>query len=173
MDTVRAIDSQRLRLLRLLVGLVVALGFLSVGPVSRGFSAWVCGLVGSVLSRAELAGRYLVIAQARLMAARNGDDLEYSRFAGAFTSEFTACETELSPCDLRQRLKALQEVLMDLPRHALRLLRRIGKHMRSASGSHDVPCFDPRLPGALRAWRLAGNRIERPPETLSPSVQDL
>lgn len=167
----RAIETQRLRLLRIVAGLVAAVGVLSVGPVSRGFSVWACGFVGSILSRAEAAARYLVIAQARQIAARNGFDGDYSRFSVAFIPAFPACETDVSLCDIRQRLRAVQAVLMDVPRHALRLLRRIEKRMRRAAGAdRPVPRPDAGLSASLRDWRLAENRIERPPDQIERQV---
>ena len=161
----RAIETQRLRLLRFVAGLVVALRVLSVGPVSRGFAAWACCYVGSILVRAEAAARYLVIAKARRMAARNGFAVDRGEFGLSATPEFAACETDLSLCDVRGRLDALRAVLMDLPRHALRLLRRIEKRMRrTVYASQAMPRPDTRLPETLRDWRLAGLRIERPPD---------
>ena len=132
MDLERGIETQRLRLLRILAGLVVLLGFLSVGPVSRGFSGAVCGFVGSVLSRAEAAARYLVIAQARLIVARRGMDWDRSRFSDARARIFVADETDVSLAECRARLSALRAILTNLSRHALRVIRRIEKRMRGA-----------------------------------------
>jgi len=132
-DIERALETQRLRLLRMVAGLVVLVGFLSAHPVSRGFSIWTCRFVGSILSRAEAAARYLVIAQARM-------------------------------------LKALRAILMDLPRHALRLLRRIEKQSR-VDTHQPSPYPDTRLSTSCHDWRLAGNRIDRPPDHSHPASQ--
>jgi len=160
----RAIDTQRLRLLRLVAGLLVAVGILSVGPVSRGFSIWACEFVGSILSRAEVATRYLVVAQARRIAALRGGTVEMSRFSVPFAPEFPLCETQTTVRDLRLRLRALQAVLTNLPRHALRLMRRIGKRRRS--GAQVSPRPSTLFSGTLFDWRLAGIRIERPPDSI-------
>ena len=165
MDFETALETQRLRLLRVIAGLVVLLGFLSVGPVSRGFSVWVCGFVASVLSRAETAARYLVIAHAYRIVAHSGFDVERSQISESFAPVFVAEDAEDSPAECQQRLKVLRAVLMDLPRHALRLLRRIEKQSRRAMGAgQPLPRFDVHLSALLCAWRLAGTRIERPPD---------
>ena len=70
------------------------------------------------LSRADLAARCLVIAQARMIAIRKGSDLDFSRFSDDLTRAPGSPEADLSPSDCRARLKALRAVLMDLPRHA-------------------------------------------------------
>ena len=164
MDMERAIETQRLRLLRVVAGLVVAVGVLSVGPVARLFGLGL-GLVGSILSRAEVATRYLVLAQARRMAARHGNSVDWSQFSKSLSHVFDAPETEVSVSDCRARLRALRAVLMDLPRHALRLLRRIEDQMRGAAGAGPhLPRADERRSARIQGWRLAGNRIERPPD---------
>ena len=165
MDMERAIETQRLRLLRLLAGLLVAIGFLSVGPVSRGFSDWACGFVGSVLSRAEAAARCLVIAQARLIAERMGSGIDRSLFSMPAIHDFSDSDTDVSLSDLHRRLCALRALLSNLPRHALRLLRRIEKRKQGgALTDRRLPRFDPSISAALHPARRAGNRIERPPD---------
>ncbi len=165
MDLERGIETQRLRLLRLVAGLVVLLGFLAVGPVSRGFSEAVCGYVGSILSRAEAAGRFLVIARARLMVARTGLNWDQSRFSDACAHAVTADDTGVSLADCRARIRALRAVLTDVPRHALRLIRRIEKRMCDGAGSPRIlPRPEKRVSGPCRDWRLAATRVERPPD---------
>ena len=163
MDIERTLETQRLRLLRIVAGLVVVVGVLALGPVSRGFSVWVCGYVGSVLSRAELAARYLVIAQARLIAAQRGCDLDVSRFSETLVQSYAPPETASGVAEIRVRLRALRAVLMNVPRYALRLLRRIEKQV-SGSGSRPSPRFDPCRSSDLCARRRAAIRIERPPD---------
>jgi len=162
-DMERAIETQRLRLLRLVAGLFVALGFLSVGPVSRGFLVWVCGFVDSVLSRAEVAARYLMIAQAKQM----GGEVDRGRLSEIFTHDFDRPETGISVADCRARLRALKAVLTDLPRHALRLLRRItNQSQREVSADQPLPRPGEWLIERLQNWRLARIRIERPPDQI-------
>jgi len=50
-DMERALETQRLKLLRVLAGLVLAVAFVSGAPLSRDFSRWARGVVASVLSR--------------------------------------------------------------------------------------------------------------------------
>ncbi len=165
MDFERAIESQRLKLLRLVAGLVVLVGVLSLGPISRGFSISVCGFVGSVLSRAEIAAQYLVIAQARLIESRSGSAINQSRLSEALAHAFLADERDVSLSECRERLKALLAVLTHLPRHAARLIRRIEKQMRGViSLSWLSPSLEKHPSPALRDRQLAGPRIERPPD---------
>lgn len=169
MDIERTIETQRLRLLRLVAGLVVLAGFLSVGPVSRVFSVSICGFIGSILSRAEAAVRYLLIAQAYAMIERGGIALDRSHFSETLAHAVPVDETDMSPFECRRRLKALHSVLMDLPRHALRLIRRIERRMGLMACSDRLsPREDARLAAPLRDRRPAPRRIERPPDkTLS------
>ena len=163
MDFERTLETQRLRLLRIVAGLLFAVGVLLVGPVSRGFSVWVCRSVASVLSRAELAARYLVIAQARMMAVQRGFDWDVRLFADSQASAAASSSAPPSVAACRARLWALRAVLMNLPRYAERLLRRIQAHLR---GRNPVPSlrFAPILSTALCASRRAALRIERPPD---------
>ena len=167
----RTIETQRLRLLRLVAGLFVVVGFLSVGPVSRSFSLWARGFIGPILSRAEAAVGYLVIAQARRMAARTGDTADRSRFSVSVAPEFASCERDFSLWDARGRLKVLQAVLTDLPRYALRLLRRIEKQRaRGAGASRSVPRPGAHFSALLCDGLLARNRIERPPDKIERQI---
>ena len=169
MDLERGIETQRLKLLRLVAGLVVLLGLLSVGPVSRVFSVSVCAFVGSILSRAEAAAKYLVIAQARLIVARRGMNWDRSRFSDPRARIFVADQIDVSLADCRARLKALRAVLMNLPRHALRLVRRIEQQIRGAAAPNwPLRSAVRRRSVSLCDWRLATRRIERPPDKTLP-----
>ena len=165
MDFERSLETQRLRLLRILAGLVVVVGFLSVGPVSRGFSIWACGFVGSILARAEMAARYLVVAQARSLLTCNGAKLDRSLLSDHLARVAATDNADVSLSDCRKRLNVLRAVLMDLPRHAARLIRRIEKHMRRALGTVRVSHFsEPCVSTSLDEWHLPTIRIERPPD---------
>jgi len=84
---------------------------------------------------------------------------------------FAAEGAEVSVSECRARLKVLRGVLMDLPRHALRLLRRIEKQIRRAIGADQPsPGWAEALPASLCHWRLPGNRIERPPDHRLPAL---
>jgi len=164
-DFEQAIETQRLRLLRIVAGLIILLGVLSLGPVSRGFSVWTCRFVESILSRAEAAARYLIIAHAYQMIARSGMDLNRKQISESLAREFATDGADVSLSECQRRLKVLRAVLKDLPRAALRLLRLIEKQSRRAM-STDQPSRFPhsRLSTSLHDWRLAGMRIERLPD---------
>ncbi len=169
MDFERAIETQRLKLLRLVAGLVVLVGVLSLGPISRGFSISVCGFLGAMLSRAETAAQYLVIAQARLMDSRSGPAIGQSRLSESLAHAFPAEEKDVSLSDCRERLKALLAVLTHLPRHAARLIRRIEKQMRGIIPPRRLsPRLEKHPSPALRDRQLSGPRIERPPDKSLP-----
>ncbi len=165
MNFERAIESQRLKLLRLVAGLVVLVGVLSLGPISRGFSISACGFLRAMLSCAETAAQYLVIAQARLMEARSGSAINQSQFSEALAHAFVADEKDVSLSECRERLKALLAVLTNLPRHAARLIRRIEKQLRGVISLCQLsPRLEKHPSPALRDRQLARPRIERPPD---------
>ncbi len=175
MDFEQTLETQRLRLLRIVAALVVAVGVLALGPVSRGFSEWTLGFVGSILSRAEAAARYLLIAQARSMVFRSNSDLDTHQIFEMFAPDLAPDETDVSLSEYQRRLKALHAVLMDLPFHAARLLRRFEKQMRRAAGSKGQLSRLPHLDQSplFCAWHLTANRIERPPDkcaTITPRI---
>jgi len=160
-------ETQRHRLLRIVAGLVVLVGFLAVGPVSRRFSDWTLGFVGSVLSRAEAAARYLLITEACLIISRNGLDLDRRRIpeflAPVVIVDDDGMDISLTNC--QGRLRALRAVLMDLPRYAGRLLRRMEKQVRrTTSGDQASPRPEQNQSALLGRWRLAAKRVERPPD---------
>ncbi len=163
MDIERTLETQRLRLLRILAGLVVLLGVLAIGPVSRRFSDWILGFVGSVLSRAEASARYLLITQACLMVDQCGFDIDRSQIAVPAMPDLESDEVNISLIEIQRRLRVLRSVLMDLPRYALRLLRRIAKQARGHA-NHDSPDFSICASAPLNRARRAARRIERPPD---------
>lgn len=168
MDFEQALETQRHRLLRIIAGLVVLLGFLSAAPISRNFSVWVCGFVGSVLARAELAARYLVIAQAYRMAARSGFKGDRDQIRASLNHAVKHDEADMSPSACRRRIKVLRAMLMDLPRQAHRLLRRVEKQCRrKGRKDRSAPRPDTTPSGSLHETRRAKTRIERPPRVLS------
>lgn len=166
MELKRTLETQRLRLLRFVAGLLVLIGFLALGPISRGFSARLCGYVGSLLSQVDAAARCLVVAQACLIASRRGMTLDRGRLA-AFAAGRMVEDADISPAECRRRLVALCRVLLDLPRHALRLLHRIEKQARRTGRVRSWPCPTRAAPANPRAWRHAAPRIERPPDKLA------
>ncbi len=167
MDIEQTLETQRHRLLRIVAGLVVLVGVLAVGPVSRRFSDWTLGFVGSVLSRAEAAARYLLITQACLIISRNGLDLDRRRIPEFLAPVVIVDDdgTDISLTNCQGRLRALRAVLMDLPRYAGRLLRRMEKQVRrTTSGDQASPRPEQNQSALLGRWRLAAKRVERPPD---------
>jgi len=149
----------------MVAGLIVLLGVLSVGPVSRGFSDWACRFVGSILSRAEAAARYLVVAHAYRMIACSGVGTDANQISESLALAFAADDADVSLSACQTRLRVLRAVLMDVPRCASRLLRRIEKQARRAGRTRRPSAFvAPLLSTSLRDWRLAEMRIERPPD---------
>ena len=172
MDLERACETQRLKLLRFLAGLLAALAFVSVAPFSSALSRFVGGAILSLLPRAEMAGRCLVIVQARLIAARIGLRIDHDQVSDYFTRIGSEGDDSVALSALRDRLEALRALLEDLPRHGLRLLRRIEKRARRSK--RRVPRSMPRPDtvsfGVFGAWRLVATRIERPPDKTTASV---
>lgn len=155
------IRAQWLKLLRIIAGLLTVVTFVSLVPFSCECRRWVREMVFSVLSRAECAAHHLVIAQARLMAGQQGLSVDPERL-------FHAAATRRSPVaalptvrGLWVRLRALRALLLDLPRHGDRLLRRA---LRRLSEQPKTRGFTPIEPPMLRVWRLAAVRVERPPD---------
>ena len=155
----RAIETQRHRLYRVLAGLVLAIGFLSLAPLSQTFSCRAREVLASVLSRAELAARYLVVAQARVLAERSVD----SERLMALNDRVADSDTSVS--GLWRRVRALQSVLNNLPRQGRRLLRRIERAIRCVGdAAHPNTCSETQRPHLDGTQRITLARIKRPPD---------
>ena len=163
MDIERAMETQRLRLLRVLAGLIAVVAFVSAAPFSSAVSRWFAESVFSILLRAEAAAQCLVIVQARLLAVRKGSDLNRASLPELRISRTLEIETPVSLKDLRKRLDALRALLSDLPRHGLRLLRSTEKRAFRAPRTHET-APSRAAPGGLTTLRIIGSRIERPPD---------
>lgn len=157
----QALETQRLKLLRLLAGLAVALGLLSLAPAVSMLPRWVRSYVASVLVRAESAVHSLVIVAAcgLLRAQTSGASVGLS--FPSLPIEALPEETP-STAALFHRIKMLQAMLGDLPRQAERMVARMMKRES-----------EPRE--RSRAWDLFAEefgttdtpvaaRIERPPD---------
>jgi len=169
----QGIATQRLRLFRLVTGLLIAVAFVSAAPFSRACRCWMCGAILSILSRAELAVQYLVISQARIIAARCGVRVQSADLFAAMERrrEARASAQAVLPsvAHLRRRLIVLRDVLAHLPRHGLRLLRRV-----LGSGVETIgPCFAVSLEARLSEFRLIADPIERPPDKRPSSFRCL
>ena len=161
MDMEQALETQRLKLLRLLAGLAVALGFVSLAPAVSLLPRWARSYVASVLVRAESAVQSLVYVTAcgvlRERALTSPVGLSFPSLPTAALPE-----DEPSTAALLHRIKVLRSVLEDLPRHAKRMIARLIK-----------PESKPRTPS--QDWKILvevsatadapiAARIERPPD---------
>jgi len=159
-DYQRTLETQRLKLLRFLTGLLLVVRFVSIRPFSSDFADWIREVTLSALGRAELAVRYLVIAQAKLIAAHAGKEVDPEQLLDCAVIEFAT--NDESFLAVQTRLESLVALLADLPRHGLRLLRKIQRLIRrllEPETSISVALFSK----ALFEW-LVEDRIERPPD---------
>lgn len=126
----RAIQTQRNALLRLLAGWLALMLMLSALPVSPVWTRRVRVFLSGFVGVAEAAARYLVIAQARVIARRLGmtDPVRDARLV--FDSSPLRCSEGGEPltlAELRVRMLALRCLLKHLPGRGLRLLQRLLK----------------------------------------------
>ena len=159
MDLERSLETQRVKLLRLMAGWVAVLGVLTFGPVALPAPRWVRACFDAVLTRAELATQFLV----RASALMHGAD-------GLMVSPLVACARKQQDADvpsaqvLFARMEALRDVLTNLPRYARRLLRvrkQAGEAFDFTEPSRVAPARV-RFAGRHADWTAP--RIERPPD---------
>lgn len=167
MEIEQGISTQRLRLSRLVTGLLLVVAFSSAAPFSCAYRVWLRRALLSILTRAEYAAQCLVIVQARVLAVQAGVCDRNALIAAAREDlrnfAFSPDEDLPSFRALRRRLKALQAVLADLPRYGLRLLRRLLGAGTGSGRGRFVICTRER-PCALR---LGGDVLDRPPDKVS------
>ena len=157
----RALETQRLALLRLLTGLAVALGLVAFAPAVSLLPRWVRSYVASALMRVESAVHSLVIVAAcgvlREQVAGSMAGLSFPPLKRAALTDNSA-----SSAALLRRIAQLRAVLESLPRHARRMIARMMK-----------PKTEPLAPSVC--WELQAGvlvvaeaplaaRIERPPD---------
>lgn len=159
MDLERALETQRVKLLRLVTGWMAVLGFLSAGPLALPLPRWVRGFFEDLLIRAELAAHYMLRASVRIQFqhAWIGTDARRGPAPHGRSSDVP------SVTDLLRRMNTLCDVLQNLSRHARRLLR-ISK---ATDGVFDFsrPCLALEQDKSNRIdieWQRP--RIERPPD---------
>jgi len=111
-----AIQTQRNALLRLVAGWLAFLVLLSAAPVSLAWTLQIRVFLFSVLSRAELAGRYLLLAQAKSSARRLGIacPVSHSEVDPLFANGSNRDEPP-SLAELRVRFLALRCLLKTYP----------------------------------------------------------
>ena len=161
MDSVemeRALETQRLALLRLLAGLVLVLRLVSFAPVVSLLPRWVRLHVSSVLIRSESATQSLVYVAAIVFCGHRG------AWPGLPARVEVLPEGGYSAEVLLRRIAALRAVLEDLPRYAKRLLKRQAD-TRETILQEWVPLGLDVLPPAPSPLRA---RIERPPDKRAP-----
>ena len=158
----RALETQRVRLLRLLTGWLAVVAVLSAGPLAVPLPLWARAYFDDLLIRAELAAQYMVQVSARIQAR--------GEFGSAGATCVAPASLDLVPEDvpstaaLLRRMRALRRVLLDLQRFGLRLLRRReGRAARPAVTwehlTHSVLRFD------VPQW--IAPTVERPPDRVS------
>lgn len=154
----RALETRRIKLLRLLAGWFFLAGFVSRGAFVLPLPRDVRRFLDSLVIRAELAAQYLLYASVRL---RGGNARV---IFGALPAPWSVRDVQDVPSveALCRRMLALRDLLENLPREARRLVR---KHADRRAG---------RLPRAARTTRAAtapvighparAPRAERPPD---------
>jgi len=157
----RALETQRLKLLRLLAGLAMALGLVSLAPAVSMLPRWIRSYVASVLFRAESAVQSLVIVAAcgvlRDRATGSLTGLSFPPLPIAALPEGAS-----SSAALLRRIRVLQAVLEDLPRHAKHMIARMTKpksEPREPSVGWDAP-----VGILIPAVEPIAARIARPPD---------
>jgi len=155
----RALETQRLRLLRLLAGLVFALALVPLAPAVSMVPRWIRSYVSSVLARMESAADGLVIVSAYLL-------FRHRAAAALAARPIDPPHVEVIPEDgfsvdhLLSRISALRAKLNNLPRHARRLIQRCSE--KEVSPSRIPFLIAPEDFATDQAVRSA--RIDRPPD---------
>ncbi len=121
-DLERALEVQRVRLLRLLTGWFGLVALMSVAPLAMPMPRWFRAFLSDVVTRAELAAHYMVQVSARLQAAETLPDFQKDAPVAS------TCDPQgkvPSTSALLRRMRALRQLLKDLPRAGRRLLWRL------------------------------------------------
>ena len=167
MNVERALETQRVKLLRLLTGWFAVVVLLSAGPLALPLPVWFRSFLAGVLTRAEFAAQCLVRVSVCLQAHGGGCgayDVPRSDFALGSDEELR--DALPSSEVLIRRMNALRDLLENLPRHARRLLS-----VQTVVGE----AFDFRAPprAFLSRDRLTtagadwiGPRVDRPPDKM-------
>ena len=155
----RALETQRVRLLRLLSGWFAVVAVLSGGRLAVPLPLWVRVFFDDLLIRAELAAQYMVQVSARMQA--RGD---FAMAEGVFVqpARVALAPDEVPSTDaLMGRMRALRRVLRELPRYGRRLLRRLRGRAIDRIALSDDRARDVSRP-ALPQWNAP--QVERPPD---------
>ena len=159
MDFERALETQRLALLRLLAGLAVAVWFVSCLPVVSMVPRQVRSVVASILIRAESAAASLVYVAALVLARRDGIAIANVPMPNPALSG-----GDLSAKVLLRRIAALRAVLDDLPRHAKRLIQRYLREREDQRLDRTHPLTASKDNPSVLANMAPLGRMDRPPD---------
>ena len=162
----RALETQRVKLLRLLAGWVAVVEIVSMGPLQIELPHWMRSFLASLLTRAEFATQNLVFVSACLAVKRGSrDSMRPGPTVPPVSSQRDESDAVPSTKALLHRMQVLRALLRDLPRHGFRLTRRAARKAPTAKGFRSVR-------DGLRAsasWGLseeiaAPGRVARPPD---------
>lgn len=158
----RALETQRVKLLRLLVEWFAIVGFLSLGPLRVELPRWLRAFLASLLIRAELAAQNLICVAACVAANKGMGQSAAPRVASLpYVKPNDSDDTVPSTQALIRRMKALRGLLENLSRHGLRMLRRrAGTKSKRARAVWPIGCEH----SLSRDQALADPRIDRPPD---------
>ncbi len=166
----RAVETQRLKLLRLLAGWLAVVAFLSAAPISPAWTLWVRSFLSSVLARAEAAAQCLIFVEARRIAQARGGEVDPAWLSQRHFELLSVCDgTPPSLAVLRRRLVALRGLLNSLPRRGLRLLRRMtAGYDADGVSDQDAPEARRRLDGMAANSQWCPQTVWHPPEAGLP-----
>jgi len=156
-DLERAIETQRMALLRLLSGWIAVVGFASGGSFVLPLPRWVRGFFDTLLTRAEFAAQCLVSASACLQGGGHRRD-----FGESERRSFSHAKGDVpSSQTLLRRMEALRGLLENLSRYALRQI----------AFRHKSPPYDWKRDGwrgddvaLVSKSKWLAPQIERPPD---------
>ena len=157
MDFERAIETERVRLLRLLTWWLALVGVLSGGPFQVPLPRWVCGFLDTLLPRAELAAQCLLTASTCLHRA--GNPVVSIDTPKPIASR--APDDVPSSTALLRRMTVLRDLLENLSRYAL---RQSAQRQKSSPFDWTRRNFDidERAASMHRPWFAP--RLARPPD---------
>jgi len=167
----RALETQRVKLLRLLAGWVAVVEVLSLGPLQIELPRWVRSFFVSILTRAEFAAQSLVFVSACL--SRKNGSRGSVREGSAASREMPravpiGCADDVpSTKALLHRMNALRALLRGLRRHRFRLTQRraVGRNPRSVGCSRSLrDRWIMLAPWPVRDARVIQPKVERPPD---------
>ena len=155
MDFERAMETQRLKLLRILTGLALVVVFVARIPAVSMMPRWVCAAVLAQLVRIESAINSLIIVASVAVCGYRGEALRLPSPAHLDRSG-----RDVPIAGLLRKIARLQAILDDLPGHARRLMRRM---TRSNTAEPEVILPVKHDGGLLQVVSPFYRRIERPP----------